>query len=64
MRRDETLRTQLLAGGDALLLSVGRISEEKRLRILLDAFALVRDRDPAVRLVPPSPSDTLSGAPR
>jgi phosphatidylinositol alpha 1,6-mannosyltransferase len=50
VRRDETLCTRLLAGGDALLLSVGRISDEKRLRILLDAFGLVRDRDPGVRL--------------
>jgi glycosyltransferase involved in cell wall biosynthesis len=48
LRRDESWRTHLLAGGEVLLLSVGRLSKEKRVGVLLDAFA--RLDDPRVRL--------------
>src|SRR5262249_32294959 len=34
--RNDALRAGLLDGGDLLLLSVGRVSEEKRLDVLLD----------------------------
>ena len=40
-RRDEELRERLLDGGDLLILSVGRLSQEKRIGVLLDAFARV-----------------------
>jgi glycosyltransferase involved in cell wall biosynthesis len=49
-RRSDELRGELLRGGDLLLLSVGRVSEEKRLGILLDAFARVRRDAPGARL--------------
>jgi len=50
-RRSEELRHTLLDGGSQLVLSVGRISHEKRLSILLDAFADVRARCPQARLL-------------
>lgn len=50
-RRDELLRTQLLVGADALLLSVGRISHEKRLDSLLQAYAALTRALPSVRLL-------------
>jgi glycosyltransferase involved in cell wall biosynthesis/predicted metal-dependent phosphoesterase TrpH len=50
-RRDEQLRSRLLAGGDALLLSVGRISHEKRLDNLLQAYVRVARVLPGVRLL-------------
>jgi glycosyltransferase involved in cell wall biosynthesis/predicted metal-dependent phosphoesterase TrpH len=40
-RRSQTLRASLLEPGELLLLSVGRLSDEKRLDILLDAVALL-----------------------
>jgi len=45
-RRDESVRRGLLGdSADVLLLSVGRVSEEKRISVLLDAFAhLSRER--------------------
>jgi glycosyltransferase involved in cell wall biosynthesis/predicted metal-dependent phosphoesterase TrpH len=49
-RRSESKREELLRGGDLLLLSVGRVSEEKRLGVLLDAFARVRRDAPGARL--------------
>jgi glycosyltransferase involved in cell wall biosynthesis len=49
--RDEQLRSRLLAGGDALLLSVGRISHEKRLDNLLQAYVRVARVLPGVRLL-------------
>ena len=49
-RRTHALRRSLLADGDLLLLSVGRVSEEKRLGVLLDAFAQLRLRAPGARL--------------
>jgi glycosyltransferase involved in cell wall biosynthesis len=50
-RRSARLRRSLLGrGGETLLLSVGRVSEEKRLDVLLEAFAQVTAADPAVRL--------------
>jgi glycosyltransferase involved in cell wall biosynthesis len=49
-RRRTDLRAALLEDGDLLLLSVGRVSEEKRLGILLDAFAALRERVPGARL--------------
>jgi glycosyltransferase involved in cell wall biosynthesis len=50
-RRDEKLRRQLLGeDGGVLVLSVGRLSHEKRIGVLLDAFALVSRGRPDVRL--------------
>ena len=49
-RRDE-LRDDLLAGGDTLVLYVGRVSPEKRLDTLLAAFARAHGTDPGIRLV-------------
>ena len=49
-RRDEALRSRLLDGGGLLLLSVGRLSQEKRLSVLLDAFARVSRVRPEARL--------------
>jgi glycosyltransferase involved in cell wall biosynthesis len=50
-RRDEALRERLLGPeGRLLLLSVGRLSEEKRLGVLLDAFARVSRVRPDARL--------------
>jgi glycosyltransferase involved in cell wall biosynthesis len=48
--RDEAVRASLLDGGDVLLLSVGRVSAEKRIDVLLDAFRLLRATHPGVRL--------------
>ncbi|MEI8105129.1 MAG: glycosyltransferase [Actinomycetes bacterium] len=50
-RRDEALRRTLLAGGDVLLLAVGRVSDEKRIDVLLEAFRRVHEQRPAARLV-------------
>jgi glycosyltransferase involved in cell wall biosynthesis/predicted metal-dependent phosphoesterase TrpH len=50
-RRDDLLRSQLLDGADALLLSVGRISHEKRLDTLLQAYACLTRALPSVRLL-------------
>jgi glycosyltransferase involved in cell wall biosynthesis/predicted metal-dependent phosphoesterase TrpH len=50
-RRDEELRDRLLDGGDLLILSVGRLSQEKRIGILLDAFARMSRARPGARLV-------------
>jgi glycosyltransferase involved in cell wall biosynthesis len=50
-RRSEELRRTLLDGGSQLILSVGRISHEKRLSVLLDAFAQVRAGCPQARLL-------------
>ena len=51
-RRNESVRRRLLGSDDGvLLLSVGRVSEEKRLGVLLDAFAIVARERPDVRLV-------------
>jgi len=45
------LRERLLDGGGLLILSVGRLSQEKRIGILLDAFARVSRARPDARLV-------------
>jgi len=51
-RRSEELRRELLGPeGDFLLLSVGRLSAEKRIGVLLDAYALITRERPGVRLV-------------
>ena len=50
-RRDEELRERLLGDGDQLILSVGRLSQEKRIGVLLDAFARVSRIRPNARLV-------------
>jgi glycosyltransferase involved in cell wall biosynthesis len=51
-RRNDALRRELLGpGGKVLLLSVGRLSTEKRIGVLLDAFALVTRERRDVRLV-------------
>jgi glycosyltransferase involved in cell wall biosynthesis len=49
--RDSTLRHSLLDGGDVLLLYVGRVSDEKRIVVLLDAFARLRGTATGARLV-------------
>ncbi len=49
-RRCEATRARLLAGGDTLALSVGRVSEEKRLDVLLEAFAALAAERPGLRL--------------
>ena len=50
LRRRPELRADLLKGGELLLLSVGRLSAEKRLDVLLRAFAIAREKDPGLRL--------------
>ena len=51
-RRDGELRRRLLGeDGRLLVLSVGRLSQEKRIGVLLDALALVSRERPDVRLV-------------
>jgi glycosyltransferase involved in cell wall biosynthesis/predicted metal-dependent phosphoesterase TrpH len=51
-RRSDELRTELLGpDGEILLLSVGRLSTEKRIGVLLDAFALATRERRDVRLV-------------
>jgi len=50
-RRDAALRTRLLDGGELLILSVGRLSHEKRIGVLLDAFARMSRVRPGARLV-------------
>jgi glycosyltransferase involved in cell wall biosynthesis len=51
-RRNDELRQELLGpDGQVLLLSVGRLSAEKRIGVLLDAFALVTRERRDVRLV-------------
>jgi glycosyltransferase involved in cell wall biosynthesis/predicted metal-dependent phosphoesterase TrpH len=50
-RRDEELRARLLDGGGPLILSVGRLSHEKRIGVLLDAFARLCRGRPNARLV-------------
>jgi glycosyltransferase involved in cell wall biosynthesis/predicted metal-dependent phosphoesterase TrpH len=49
-RRNEMLREHLLQDGNVLLLSVGRLSDEKRTNVLLEAFRQLRDRAPDARL--------------
>ncbi len=49
-RRREHVRRRLLDGGDLLLLYVGRLSPEKRIHVLLEAFARLRGRLPGLRL--------------
>src|SRR5581483_1066241 len=48
---DAALRTRLLDGGELLILSVGRLSHEKRIGVLLDAFARMSRVRPGARLV-------------
>src|SRR5262249_15450386 len=50
-RRREGLRAGLLDGGDLLLLSVGRVSAEKRIDVLLQAFDALRSDYPGLRLI-------------
>ena len=50
LRRRDDLRDELLEGGDLLLLSVGRVSHEKRLGVLLDAFGRLIAACPGARL--------------
>jgi len=49
-RRSAAVRDRLLGGGDVLLLSVGRLSEEKRLPVLLQAFGRLKEHRPDARL--------------
>lgn len=49
-RRNAVLRDHLLEDGGVLLLSVGRLSNEKRIDVLLDAFARLRESSPDARL--------------
>jgi phosphatidylinositol alpha 1,6-mannosyltransferase len=60
-RRDGRVRETWLGDGDLLLLSVGRVSAEKRLDVLLEAFSQARADLPGSRLVivgdgPPAPT--------
>lgn len=48
--RSEAVRASLLAGGETLLLSVGRVSPEKRVDQLVAAFASLRRELPGLRL--------------
>lgn len=48
--RSERRRAALLGGGDLLLLSVGRLSPEKRVDQLVAAFAALRSAFPGLRL--------------
>ena len=50
LRRRPALRSELLGDGDVLLLSVGRLSPEKRLDLLLTAFEQARAGHPGLRL--------------
>jgi glycosyltransferase involved in cell wall biosynthesis len=50
-RRDEGLRARLLGDADVLVLSVGRVSSDKRVEILLRAASLVERTSPAVKFV-------------
>ena len=50
-RRDEALRARLLGDGNVLLLFVGRLSAEKRVDVLLEAFARLHTAMPGARLV-------------
>ncbi len=50
-RRSEERRRLLLERGELLFLSVGRVSQEKRLDVLLNAFERVRAHVPSARLV-------------
>ena len=50
-RRDEALRARLLGDGNVLLLFVGRLSTEKRVEVLLEAFARLHTAMPGARLV-------------
>lgn len=50
-RRNEELRERLLDGGDVLVLTVSRLSHEKRVATLLSALAGARARHPGLRLV-------------
>jgi phosphatidylinositol alpha 1,6-mannosyltransferase len=49
-RRNDMLREHLLQDGQVLLLSVGRLSNEKRTNVLLDAFRRLHERAPDARL--------------
>jgi glycosyltransferase involved in cell wall biosynthesis/predicted metal-dependent phosphoesterase TrpH len=50
-RRTEETRRSLLDGGSLLLVSVGRLSREKRLEVLMGAFARLRSDVPDARLI-------------
>jgi glycosyltransferase involved in cell wall biosynthesis len=50
-RRCAVVREKLAPGASRIVLYVGRLAPEKRLDVLLDAFALVRSRDPGAALV-------------
>jgi glycosyltransferase involved in cell wall biosynthesis len=56
LRRNDEIRARLLATGNSpapgevLLLYVGRLSEEKRVSVLLEAFARLQAELPAIRL--------------
>jgi glycosyltransferase involved in cell wall biosynthesis len=50
LRRRETTRRELLGDGELLLLAVGRLSAEKRIDVLLAAFAAARSECPGLRL--------------
>jgi glycosyltransferase involved in cell wall biosynthesis len=49
-KRSTRRRAELLGGGKTLLLSVGRLSDEKRLDVLLDAFGELSSTRPGLRL--------------
>jgi glycosyltransferase involved in cell wall biosynthesis len=50
-RRNPELRDHLLGDGNVLLLSVGRLSHEKRIDVLLEAYRQLSEHTPNARLV-------------
>jgi glycosyltransferase involved in cell wall biosynthesis len=50
-RRNPELRDHLLGDGNVLLLSVGRLSHEKRIDVLLEAYRQLSEHTPRARLI-------------
>jgi glycosyltransferase involved in cell wall biosynthesis len=50
-RRNPELRDHLLGDGHVLLLSVGRLSHEKRIDVLLEAYRQLSEHTPSARLI-------------
>jgi glycosyltransferase involved in cell wall biosynthesis len=50
-RRNPELRDHLLGDGNVLLLSVGRLSHEKRIDVLLEAYRQLSEHTPSARLI-------------
>src|SRR5262249_52969802 len=50
-RRDEALRSRLTGDAEVLVLYVGRVSNDKRVTVLLDAVAQLEGTNPAIHVV-------------